>query len=373
MKTGVKYLGTFSDYSGYGSANRAFITSLYVVGVDITTELVVQVPEQTSHGWSGELAKNLQERDIPYKIKIIHLTPDMYPRYMEDGKYHIGHLFWETNKLPKEWIDPCNKMGEIWTSSEAMAQLFRTSGVQVPIYAFPQPVDIAEADKDYGKYSLPKHKGYLFYGMFQWIERKNPKKLVKLFWKTFEGFEDVSLLLKTYRVSYAKEEYDQIQIDIRQWKREQPQRHYPRIYVTNKLFSHHDIMKIHTTGDCFVSADHGEGWNRCLHEALLLGKPAISTARGGIHEYLNSSYYFPVESEYVQVSEVSWIPYYRADQQWAEVDEKKFMDTMRYVFANRELAQLKGIQAKDYIKNKFSYQKVGLLMRERLERIERGL
>ena len=373
MKQGCKYAGTFGDYSGYGSANRAFIAALYSVGVDITTEIVYQVPERSENGWTGELCSHLEGRDIPYKIKIIHLTPDMYPRYMEKGKYNIGHLFWETNKLPKEWIEPINKMAEIWTSSEAMKDIFRNCGVQVPIHFFPQPIDISEADKPYPTYELPNHRGFLFYAMFQWIERKNPKKLLTMYWKAFEGRRDVSLLLKVYRVTYSKEEFEQIQIDIRQWKKECSMKFYPRLYLVNKLLDHEQIMRIHKTGDCFLSADHGEGWNRCLQEAFLMGKPCISTARGGIHEHFPTDFYFPIDSIYVPVTEVSWIPFYKTDQQWAEVDEKKFMEAMRYAFANREVAMLKGIKAKDYIKDQFSYYKVGLLMRARLENIYRGL
>src|SRR5438876_1215603 len=99
---GVRYTGTFSDYSGYGSANRAFIAALYTAGVDVRTELVVQVREASKNGWTQELAMSLADRDIPYKINIIHLTPDLYPKYREKKKYNIGHLFWETDRLPTE-------------------------------------------------------------------------------------------------------------------------------------------------------------------------------------------------------------------------------------------------------------------------------
>ena len=98
---GCKYTGTALDYSGYGMANRMDIVALWSVGVDITTEIVHQVPEQTNFGWAGELFKSLTNRNIPYKIKIIHLTSDMYHKYLEKDIYHIGRLFWETDRLPQ--------------------------------------------------------------------------------------------------------------------------------------------------------------------------------------------------------------------------------------------------------------------------------
>lgn len=366
---GIRYTSTCLSPSGYGSAARQDITALYSVGVDITCQTIYQMAERTSYGWQGELCANLEDRDIPYKINLIHLTPDTALNYLEKDKYNISRLFWETDRLPHGWADACNKMGEIWASSEAMGELLRASGVKVPIYAFPQPIDIANADRNYGKYTIENFEGFLFYSIFQWIERKNPKGLITSYWKAFTGRDDVGLLLKTYRVNYTEAEVGKIVADISEWKRELHLGHYPKIFIASKLLTQEQLMKLHHTGDCYISADHGEGWARPLQEALLLGKPAISTARGGLHEYLNTDHYFPIPSEYVPVIQQSWIPYYTSDQNWAEPNYDKLIGAMRWVFGNRELAQAKGIVAKNYIKDKFNFYRCGMMMRERLEKI----
>lgn len=370
---GIKYTGSWGDYSGYGEANRMDIVALHNVNVDVTTEGVRQVPENTDYGWTGQLCKNLQNRNIPYKIKVIHLTPDMYPKYMEKDVYHIGRLFWETDRLPQEWIEPCNKMGEIWTSSESMAELFRASGVKIPIYWFPQAIDITTADKDYGTFSIDSHNGFMFYSIFQWIERKNPKGLITSYWKAFNGRNDVSLLIKTYGINYTPEQNDRIKSDIAQWKRELRLANYPKIFLLTKLLDKNQLMKLHNTGDCYVTADHGEGWARPIQEALLMGKPVISTARGGIHEYLNEEMYFPIPSTYVPVIEQPWIKFYRSDQNWAEPDYDKLMETMKWVYSNRKIAETKGIKAKNHMKKEFNFYDVGLQMRKRLEDISKNL
>ena len=370
---GVKYCGTFTDHSGYGSANRAFIAALYTGGVDLTTELVVQVIDHADHGWTGQLARSLLERNINYKVKIIHLTPDMYPRYMEKGKYHIGHLFWETDRLPTGWIQAINRMQEIWTSSQAMADLFRSCGVKVPIYSFPQPLDTAEAARPFERFELPEHKGMLFYAIFQWIERKNPKGLLQAYWEAFSGKSDVSLLIKTWRTNYSQEEFEKIQLDIERWKREIHLVHYPRVLLATKLVSHEDMMRLHRTGDCYISADHGEGWSRPLQEALLMGKPAITTARGGIHEHLNSNLYYPIASTYVPVVQQPWIPWYTSEQNWAQIDKEAFKKQLRFVYSNRELAMVKGQKAAEFTREQFSYHKVGELMRQRLQQIDKRI
>ena len=40
---------------------------------------------------------------------------------------------------------------------------------------------------------------------------------------------------------------------------------------------------------------------------------------------LKDDLYFPISSEYVPVTEVSWIPYYKADQNWAQIDKDKLI------------------------------------------------
>src|ERR1035437_7959441 len=88
----LKMTGSFPDNSGYGDSNRADVAALYVAGIDITTEFVPQTIDTAPTGWVGELCKHLEGRDINYKIKLLHLTPDLYPRYLEPGKYHISRL-----------------------------------------------------------------------------------------------------------------------------------------------------------------------------------------------------------------------------------------------------------------------------------------
>lgn len=370
---GIKYTGSFQDSTGYGSANRAFIASLYMAGLNVTTDLVVTQRERSDLGWEGKLATQLQDRKIPYAINVIHLTPDLAVSYLEKDKYNILHLFWETDRLPIGWADHCNKFAEVWASSPHMAELFKKSGVIVPVNSFPQPIDISWAEKDIQPYKVPHHKGILFYAMFQWIDRKNPKGLIKAYWEAFEGHENVSLLIKTFRLNYEEQEVEKIKDDIRMWKLEMGLKHYPRLLLSTDLKSQEDTMAIHATGDIFISPHRGEGWGRPIAEALLMGKPVIATARGGIHEYLRDEHYFPVDSLYVPVTEVPYIKFYTKDQMWAEPDLKHLIKTMRFVYDKFDLCKIKAKTAQSFIKEEFNYFKVGLMIRNRIETIYKSL
>lgn len=373
MSKGVCYSGTFQDHTGYGEANRQDIAALYISGIDLTTELVVQVSERSDLAWQSSLAHELKGRKNDYKVKIIHLTPDLYENYKEPGTYHIGRLMWETDRLPLEWVPYCNKMDEIWATSSHMADLFKRSGVKVPIYSFPQPIDISLSGRQYERFYIPQHQGFLFYSIFQWIERKNPRALIKAYLEEFSGESDVSLLLKCFRLSYDDKEVEKIRDDIRNIKIESGVRYPPRIFLAPNLLTHNEIMKLHNTGDCFVLPHRGEGWSRPIQEALLVGKIVIATARGGIHEYLRNEHYFGIDSEYVGVTTVPWIKFYTEDQKWAEVDHAHLRKLMRFVFDHRDEAQAKGMVAQEFIKENFSYQKIGQKMAERINNIYKSL
>lgn len=370
---GAKYCGTAFDHSGYGAANRSFIAALTYAGIDTTVEIVAQTPEKSTYGWVDNLIGSLQDRQLNYKVKIIHLTPDLYPTYMEKGKYHIGHLFWETDSLPKSWVEPCNKMNEIWTASEQQAEMIKKSGVIVPIHWFPQPIDTSKIGKITTPYVIPNFEGTLFYAVFQWIERKNPKALLQTYWKTFSGREDVGLLLKTYRVTYGENEFDKIKEDIKAWKSELNLPHYPKVFLSKKLVDTDSVFRIHLTGDCFINASRGEGWNIPSVEAMLMGKPIISINKTGIVDYLPKDTYYPCDTKESQVTEVSWIPWYSKDQKWLDINQKDLSDSMLSVRNDKLGAKNKGLKAQEYVRENFNYHKVGMAMRERLSEIYKFL
>lgn len=369
----AKYVGTWQDHSGYGQANRSFIAALRFAGVDLTTELVAQTPEKSPYGWLDSLTDSVKERQIKYKVKIIHLTPDLYPTYMEKGKYHIGHLFWETSHLPQPWIEPCNKMNEIWTASEQQAEMIKKSGVTVPIKCFPQPIDISRVGKITTPFVIPNFEGTLFYSIFQWIERKNPKALIETYWKTFTGKDDVGLLLKTYRVTYGENEFQKIRDDIAKWKTELNLEHYPKIFLSKKLFDTDSVFRVHLTGDCFINASRGEGWNIPSVEAMLMGKPIISINKTGVADLLPTDLYYSCATKESGVIEQSHIPWYTHDQKWLDINEKDLSGQMLAVYNDKLLAKNKGLKAQEYVRENFNYHTVGVAIRKRLEEIYKFL
>ncbi len=375
----VKYCGPYADHSGYGEATRNAIMALVTAGVDVVTERVNFTAKQFDAGHIVELANNLKNKKSPYKIKILHVTPDIYKLHMEQGKYHIGHLFWETDRLPKSWVTPCNAMNEIWTGCEVTKEAIESSGVKTPVYIYPQAinVDVNRAKpfiiKDQHGEKMPRD-GYIFYSIFEWNERKNPKALLTAFWKEFQNNENTCLLIKTHKGDYEDLGLKQIIDEARGWKEELGLENTAPVFICRKLLSREEMLRFHSTGECFVSAHRGEGWGLPQVEASTIGNLVISTKRGGIHGHWQGGLYRSVDYTMVPIQK-EYNRYYEVGMQWAEVSEEHLRHRLRRAYdvwndpKTKRLNALTSSKARNFAKMYLSYEAVGRQMADRINLI----
>lgn len=365
----VKYMGSWADYSGYGEANRNAIRALLTTNayykrnkMFVTTEKVVHVREKANFGKAYDEISQLEGKPLNYDFKIIHITPDGYMKYLEPMKYHVGHLFWETSRLPQSWVWNANLMDEIWTGDNYHRDVFIKSGVKVPIQVIPQAIDVNIPTPK--PFRIDNRPQFLFYSIFQWIERKNPKLLLEAYWQEFKPDEDVGLLIKTYRLDFSANEKAKIYSDITKWKQG---RDTPPVFIYDELMSRDNMFRFHATGDCFVLPHRGEGWGVTQVEASLLGKPVISTNLGGMHDWMDDSMMLLLNDfDMINVFNMDFVPWYTSDQEWADPSIGELREKMRWVYENRNKSIDMGERARKRVTEEFNYEKVGLLMQDRL-------
>ncbi len=369
----VRYTGAAFDYSGYGEAVRHDIAALLAAGIDVTVEPITHCLEIADFGELGKLIRTKVNNPIPYTVKIIHTTPNLFHQFIEPGIYNIGRVFWETDKLPPDFARGAELCDEIWTGSKYNYDAIRKAGVTKPIFIIPEviTVDVPEY-KPYMADNVGKDVGnrrqFNFYSIFEWTERKNPEALLTAYWREFEGRDDVSLTIKTYLDNFTPEKRIEIDNRIRQIKVKLGLKHYAPLYLYRNLMDRHQIYRFHSTYDCFVSAHRGEGWGIPQMEAMLLGKPMISTDCGGIHEYLNKdiAMCIPYTSTPVRNNNRN-SQWYCEDQNWAEIDIDSLRSAMHDVYTKKRKAKAMGEKASEFVKKAFSPQSVGELMRCKLE------
>jgi glycosyltransferase involved in cell wall biosynthesis len=352
----VTYIGPAFDSSGYANATRNNIAALHTVGVDLELVPITFEAYKSDLGELGKLLKSLIATKPSNDVRILHCTPENYTRLLDHTKYNIGYAAWETSKLPKDWPDMFNQLDEVWVPSTHNVEVFRNSGVDIPVYAFPHTFDTTE--KIISETGLIKRRNndeYLFYSIFQWLERKNPTALLKAYLTEFTKQDNVSLVLKTFLFNYQREEEkDTIKKVIKDIKERLYLENLPRILLITDLLSAEEIAGLHEYCDCFVLPHRSEGFGIPIAEAMLAGNPTISTGYSGPVDFVQHK-----TTGYLtnyQMTPVYGMPWhtYSGDMLWAEPDIVHLRKLMRYVYENREDAVACGRQGQQAITNRKS-------------------
>lgn len=371
---GIKYIAPVWDGSGYAEAARNYVLSIYRQGYPITLTPITFEKTRPDLGKDGEILRSLVNAKIDYDKIIVHSTPDLWHNFThtEFGKYIIGYTVWETSQLHPTWVEACNKVSEIWLPSDWNLEVFKESGVYTPLYKIPHAIEVPDLD------ALPNfnlegvsNDAFVFYSIFQWQERKNPYGLLASFCSAFSNVDDVILVLKTYRHNLGTDK-DAVRELIMDFRKYVTLPKFPKMYLVVENMSKENIMGLHKRGDCFLLLQRSEGWGLPHFEAASVGNPVITTGYGGQTEFLKEDNSYLLDYNLSPVSGMTWSPYYTAEQYWADVDAKQAIDTMRHVYNNHDEAKDKGLKARQYIKDNFTWDIVGKKIVDRLVYLDNG-
>ncbi len=368
---GIKYIAPIFDNSGYGKASRGNILALNKQGVPLTLNPISFEQARPDLGIDGEILNELANKDIDYNVVLIHTTPEFWSKHKEPDKINVGFTFWETSKIHPDWLGYINNnVQKVLVGCDWNKDVFKESGVEIPIGVVPcginmdgfkgiEPLHVAGVKKD----------AYMFYNIFQWVERKNPIALIKGYWREFKEEDNVALVLKTYRGDYTEAEKDAIRTTIKRLKMVSPADYYPPIHLIPNMLSEAEILGLHARGDCYVSLDRGEGFGLSHFTGGAAGNPLIATGFGGVNEYAKDDNSYLVDYTLTPVYGMPFSPWYRLDQLWAETDVLHGSSLMRYVYENQEESKDRGQKLKKYISENFTWEIIGIKIIKEIEQI----
>lgn len=301
---------------GYKVAEEEIYNRLINLGLEITRDVLVpkNIKDFAESGISLGYSTDYNE-NIKSKILINNRLPIDYT--ICDG-YNIGFSYWETNKLPKDWVTKMNMMDEIWTTSEWAKNVFIDSGVSVPVYAFKLGVN---------NYFKPikrnkKFNEFTFMSIGSPSTRKNSQMAVDAFLKLFDGKEGVSLLYKTMDSPDARIFKGQEMLPISS---------HHQIKIVDADLPMKDLASLYDLADCVVYPTSGEGWGMLPYQAIAKGIPTICTNATACTEYANMS--VPLSFNW-GTKKISGI--YQDTGTWAEPNFDDLCDKMLYVYNNYE-------------------------------------
>lgn len=366
---GIRYTGPVLDNSGYSRACRGNIMALYRLGIPLTLNPISFEKARPDLGETGKILDGLINKKIDYNINFIHTTPEFWEKYREDGVKNCGYTVWETDRLHPSWPGYINNnVDKVLVPCEWNVKVFKNSGVTVPIGVVQHGIDMTEF-QDVEPYDIDgvDDNTYVFYAIFQFVERKCPLSLIKAYWYAFQNDEKVALVLKTYRSDYSEPEKQAIRTTLQRLKSVMPMDKYPPIYLISHMLSEEEILGLHTRGDCYTSLDRGEGWGLGGSIAGACGNPIIVTNIGGAKEYAKEDNSYLVDYCLCPCFGMPYSPWYKGDQLWASPSVYHGSQCMRHVYENQNEAKEKGSKLKKYISENFTWEHIGKKLIKELE------
>ena len=288
------------------------------------------------------------------------------------GLINIGLFASETSHFRNtNWADCLQSMDQIWVINPQQEKACVDSGVdfyRTPIWVVPHALDIQKFQQSYSP--LEQLKGYagefIFYGIGEWVARKNWAALVKAFHLEFRPEEPVHLLLKVgvpgldrdASAHHIRKELDAIKLGLKLGV------YKPEILITDKL-SEAQMLRLHASCNCYVSSSYGEAANIGGMVGLAMGKTPIVPNHSGFATYIDDSVGWLVDcrEEPCFGATDSLGDLYVGNENWWAIDINHLRRCLREAYENRNLVADKS--SKGILKSyDFSYESIGCRMRD---------
>ena len=309
-------------YSGYGARARDFVKAL----VDLDLYEVKVLSQRWGNTRFGYLLDHNEEELRSLIVNSVTEQPDIWIQitvpneFQKLGKYNIGVTAGiETTACDVSWIEGCNRMDLILTSSKHSKDTFLNT-VYKPNNDQPQtgdikittPIEILFEGADLTKYFIKKSdssspivkalngikESFCYLSVGHWMQgdlgqdRKNIGYTIKAFLETFKDQKSPpALILKTHQATTSLMDQDRILNNIDSIRKSVKGK-VPNIYVIHGEVSDAEMNELynHPKIKAMVSLTKGEGFGRSLLEFSLVNKPIIASGWSAQVDFLSKEF-----------------------------------------------------------------------------------
>ncbi len=390
-----------NTYSGYGARSRDFVKALIKedkYDVRIIPQRWGSTPQNFIEDHFEEWGC-LKEHFSPPQLSE---QPDIWCQitvpneFQPVGKYNIGLTAGiETTACIHSWIEGCNRMDLILTSSKHSKQIFETTsytaekdgqkleiklttpievlieGANLDVY---KPLDTPMTNSELYESlnSIKEPFAYLFVG--HWMQgelgqdRKNVGLLIKAFYELFKNkTKKPALILKTSGGVSSYMDRREIQRKIDSIKSSVPPDKLPSIYLLHGEFSDIEMNELynHPKVKAMVSLTKGEGFGRPLLEFSLTNKPVIATGWSGQIDFLKPEFSALMGGKLENVHPSAANDFLLKEAQWFSVDHGHVGHFLNDVFENYKDWKVKGKRQGYFSRTNFSFE----VMKQQLNNI----
>ncbi len=379
----VIWIGRFSRLGGYGEATRNYFRALKETGLKVIAfDSDIMEIVGPSPGWFDiDIEKKKDEVIIStedpnlFFVTIMNETPDKLKAVNTYGRNRfIGHIFFETNSLPVEWLETMLNCDEIWTASQFNKDVFSDAGIPgFMLKHFPLCINYQYFSTDVPKMDIKELNNFVFLSIVSNFNRKDIGMLLRAYIKTFYGYKDVSLILKTMP-NFSNKDFDRYIVDSLSPEYDIDDPNIPHIYFLKNTLGQDRIRALFKTCDIYVSIERGKGWDVPAMEAMACGKPVIGIDWSANQEFMNDDNSFLVKPQdnmvFVDQSLITNKKLYTA-QMWPDVNEDDVYEQFKHAYEDEDLRIRKAESARRDIKENLSLDRIGKAIEDYLVNLEK--
>lgn len=361
-KPTLLFRGPVKTRSGYGSHSRDLLQSLYSMDIfDIKID---------SCNW-GNTPMTALEKNNPFHQWIesnivveLNQVPDIYIQVtVPNEAKRVGK--WnclitagiETTVAPKDWIDGCNRMDLILTTStfsrdvllssvynetdNLTGKLITQTRVVKPMGILFEGVNTEKFNNVPSDFDLGIDNEFIFLFVGHWLkgdlgqDRKDIGMLIRTFCETYKNTENApALLLKTATSTFSIKDREILHKKIKQVTDdiENP----PHVYLLlgdlneedmNKLYNHPNIKSM-------ITITKGEGFGRPLLEFSMTGKPIIASNWSGHKDFLPMDKAIMLGGKVSPVHDSAIDPFIIKGSSWFTANYNEVSIAMKYLQEN---------------------------------------
>ena len=360
------FRGPVKTRSGYGAHARDILQALYELDLyDIKidsclwggTPLTALDSKNPFHNW---IESNI--------VLAINTTPDIYievtvpNEFTPKGRFNIGITAGiETTVAPKEWVDGCNKMDLVITTSEFSKDVLLTTvynetenrtGRLLKQHKINKNIEVLFEgvntkifnNTPNGTFDLSHIKEdfcYLFVG--HWLkgdvgqDRKDIGMLLRVFTQKFKDLENTpALILKTSYAGFSVMAREEMRRKIQDvvGQIENP----PSVYLLFGELSDEEMNELynHPKVKGMVSITKGEGFGRPLLEFSMTGKPIIASNWSGHKDFLPIDKAVLIGGTLTEVHDSAVDTFILKGSKWFTANYNEFGEVMSIVYNQYE-------------------------------------
>jgi glycosyltransferase involved in cell wall biosynthesis len=379
------FRGPVKTRSGYGAHSRDLLQALYEMDL---FEIKIDSCMWGSTPMTA-LEDNLFHKWIESNIvSQLEKTPDIYVQvtvpneFQRVGKFNIGITAGiETTIAPKDWIDGCNRMDLIITTStfskdvllqtvyneneQNTGKLIKQHKIERQIEVLFEGVDTKIYNNVYNNIDIDIKEDFAYLFVGHWLkgdtgqDRKDVGMLIRCFAESFKGVEDrPALILKTSSASFSIKERESFRKKIEGLVSgyENP----PSIYLLfgdltndemNNLYNHPKVKSM-------VTITKGEGFGRPLLEFTMTGKPVIASNWSGHKDFLPMDKAIMIGGKLTEVHESAVDTFILKDSKWFTANYNEVTEVFKLVYKDYDKFLEKSMMLGDENKEKFSMEKM---------------